>query len=67
MKLQVTTACQGHGRCYTLAPDLLESDDEGFVTIRGGDPIEIGDDQRALADELVGTCPEGAIHLIDAS
>ncbi|WP_028066616.1 ferredoxin [Solirubrobacter soli] len=65
MKLQVTTACQGHGRCYSLAPDLLESDDEGFVTIRGGDPIEIGDDQRELAIELAGTCPEGAIVVID--
>jgi ferredoxin len=66
VKLQITTACQGHGRCYSLAPDLLESDDEGFVTIAGGDPIEIPDDRRALADELVGTCPEGAILLIDA-
>ena len=65
MKLQVTTACQGHGRCYSLAPDLLESDDEGFVTIAGGDPIEIPDDKRALADELVGTCPESAIIVID--
>ena len=65
MKLQITTACQGHGRCYSLAPDLLESDDEGFVTIAGGDPIELSDDQRELADELVGTCPEGAIIVID--
>ena len=65
MKLQITTACQGHGRCYSLAPDLLESDDEGFVTIRGGDSIELPDDQRALADELAGTCPEGAIIVID--
>ena len=37
MKIQISTACKGHGRCYTLAPQLLESDDEGFVTIRGGD------------------------------
>jgi ferredoxin len=65
VKLQITTACQGHGRCYSIAPDLLESDDEGFVTIAGGDPIELADDQRALADELVGTCPEGAILVID--
>ena len=27
--------CTGHGRCYTVAPDLLTYDDEGFVTIRG--------------------------------
>ncbi len=65
MKLQVTTACMGHGRCYSLAPRLLESDDEGFVTIRGGDPIEIPEDQRELAVELVGTCPESAIIVVD--
>ena len=64
MKLQVTTACQGHGRCYSLDPVHLESDDEGFVTIRGGDPIEFPDDQRELAVELAGTCPESAIIVI---
>ena len=25
VKLQVTTACMGHGRCYSLAPQHLES------------------------------------------
>ena len=66
MKLQVNEACVGHGRCYTLAPQFLDSDDEGFVTIRGGDPIEIPDDQRELAAELAGTCPEGAIVVIES-
>ena len=33
MRLVVDAAkCSGHGRCYTVAPDLLEADDEGFVT-----------------------------------
>ena len=32
MKLTIDAAmCTGHGRCYTLAPDLLSYDDEGFV------------------------------------
>ena len=37
MKLTVSAElCRGHGRCYTVAPDLLEDDDdEGFVTVRG--------------------------------
>ena len=65
MKLQITSACMGHGRCYSLAPDILESDDEGYVTIAGGDPIDMPDDQRELADELAGTCPEGAIIVIN--
>lgn len=65
MKLQISTACQGHGRCYTLAPQLLSSDDEGFVTISGGDPIEVPEELRELAENVVGSCPENAISLID--
>jgi ferredoxin len=61
VKLQVTTACVGHGRCYSLAPQMLDSDDEGFVTIRDGDPIEVPDGLEQLADEVAGTCPESAI------
>jgi len=63
VKLQVTTACVGHGRCYSLAPQMLESDDEGMVTIRGGDPIEVPEGLEQLADEVAGTCPESAIIL----
>ncbi len=65
MKLQVSTACTGHGRCYTLAPQLLSCDDEGYVTIRGGEPIDVPDDLRELAEEVAGTCPESAISVID--
>ena len=65
MKLRVSTECVGHGRCYTLAPQLLDSDDEGFVTIRGGEPIEIPEELRDLAQEIAGTCPEGAISVTD--
>ena len=65
MKLQVSTACTGHGRCYTLAPQFLSCDDEGYVTIRGGDPIDVPDDLRELAREVEGTCPESAITVTD--
>lgn len=65
MKLCVDTQCTGHGRCYTLAAQLLSSDDEGYVTIRGGDPIDVPDDLRELAEEVAGTCPESAISVID--
>jgi ferredoxin len=65
MKLRVDERqCTGHGRCYTLAPDLLSCDDEGYVTIRGS-AIEVPADQLELADDVVGSCPEGAISLVE--
>ena len=57
-------ACQGHGRCYTLAPELLDSDDEGYVSIRGGS-VEVPEELRELAEDIVGSCPEQAITLAD--
>ena len=66
MKITVHgTACMGHGRCYQLAPRLLSCDDEGYVTIRGEDPIDVPADLRQLAEEVAGTCPESAISLIE--
>ena len=56
--------CRGHGRCYTLAPDLLEDDDEGYVTARGQEivvPADLVDDARTAAD----SCPERAIALLE--
>ena len=64
MKMSVDgEQCMGHGRCYRLLPDLLSSDDEGYVTIRD-QTIEIPEDQVDLAEEAEGSCPEGAIILI---
>lgn len=64
MKLLIDPAiCTGHGRCYQLAPDALGCDDEGYVTPRG-EAVEFAADQRDLAEEIVGSCPERAITLI---
>jgi ferredoxin len=64
MKMTVDGAqCMGHGRCYRLLPDLLTFDDEGYVTIRD-QTIEVPDDQRELAEEAEGACPEAAISLL---
>lgn len=65
MKLLIDPdVCTGHGRCYSLAPDVLACDDEGYVTPRG-EPIEFPAEQHAAAEEIVGSCPEQAITLID--
>ena len=61
MKLTVDAElCTGHGRCYTVAPDLLDYDDEGFVSIKG-QTIEVPAGQEAAAREAAMSCPEGAI------
>lgn len=56
--------CTGHGRCYTLAPDLLDCDDEGFVTLRG-QSMEVPDGQQAAARDAAAGCPEQAVALVD--
>jgi ferredoxin len=53
----------GHGRCYTVAPDLLSYDEEGFVSIRDAS-IEVPEDQRQAAEDAAATCPEEAISLL---
>jgi ferredoxin len=54
--------CTGHGRCYTVSPDLLSDDEEGYVTLRGSS-MEIGDSQLASAERAVAACPERALSL----
>ena len=56
MKLTVDAhLCSGHGRCYTLVPELFTTDDEGFCGQRGQvidvpagleDPVELGRHHR---------------------
>ena len=65
MKLTVDgERCMGHGSCYTVAPDLLTYDEEGFVTIRDRE-IDVPEDQLEAAREAVLSCPEQAPRLIE--
>jgi len=63
MKLRIDNeACTGHGRCYVLAPEVFEPDDEGHSMALVDDiPLELLD-QAQLA---VANCPESAITIID--
>ncbi len=66
MKLQIDPArCQGHGRCYDLAPDLFGDDDEGFGTVLGGGVVPPASDREARL--AVANCPERAIDLVEES
>jgi ferredoxin len=55
--------CQGHNRCYALAPTLFDVDDYGYATEIGDGtvPAEL-EDQARLA---VSNCPEYAISIIE--
>jgi ferredoxin len=57
-----TEACQGHGRCYTLAPDLFDSDDLGHCVLRT-DVVPAGAEHAARSG--VDNCPEQALTLED--
>lgn len=54
--------CQGHLRCYAIAPDFFQVDDLGHATTSpDGDqvPTEIEDKVR----EAIRNCPERAITI----
>ncbi|UDY36529.1 ferredoxin [Dermatobacter hominis] len=56
-------ACQGHNRCYLLAPELFDVDDEGYAVllVEGEVPAELREKAELAADN----CPEYAITLVD--
>ena len=64
MKVQINSQlCQGHGRCYDLAPDLFGDDDEGYGQVLGDGILPADEEQDARL--AVANCPERAIELIE--
>jgi ferredoxin len=53
--------CQGHNRCYAIAPDLFEVDDLGFAAEVGDGTVPAGLEERARL--AVANCPEYAVEL----
>jgi ferredoxin len=52
--------CTGHGRCYALAPDVYDADDEGHCVLRHDViPVEL----EAKARAGVNNCPEEALTI----
>jgi len=60
--------CVGHGKCYLLAPELMEPfDDEGHAQWIG-EPVGPDDEKSGrLLDQIVASCPEEALarHRLD--
>lgn len=52
--------CVGHGRCYTLAPDIFDADEVGHSIVR---VAEVSGELELHASTGAQDCPEDAITL----
>lgn len=53
-------ACVGHGRCYVLAPDVFDEDEQGHAVVKLAlVPADLEERARRAAEN----CPENAISL----
>ena len=56
-----SSRCQGHNRCYAIAPELFEVDDYGISSAKGEGLVPPALDEKArLATK---NCPEHAVGL----
>jgi ferredoxin len=53
--------CQGHARCYALAPEIFDVDDYGQSSVVVD---EVPTELEAKARLAVANCPEYAIEII---
>jgi len=56
--------CQGHNRCYAMAPGMFKVDEYGYATPRGDGALNSSEDVE-LAKRAVENCPERAIDIIE--
>jgi ferredoxin len=64
VKVQIDSGhCQGHGRCYDIAPGLFGEDDEGYGTVLGDGLVRAGEEQEARL--AAANCPERAVILTE--
>ena len=55
--------CQGHGRCYALAPTVFDPDDLGQGTVVGDGTVAPADEEKARL--AAANCPELAITVVE--
>jgi ferredoxin len=53
-------ACQGHGRCYVIAPKWFDEDELGRGRVRD---VSISPEELDKARTMIEECPEDAIML----
>ena len=62
MRVQVDNErCEGHGRCYALAPELFEPDEIGNGVVIGDGTVPTDLEERARL--AAANCPEHAITI----
>ena len=57
--------CQGHNRCYALAPEVFDVDEYGNAMVRGDGTVPPELEEKARL--AVGNCPEYAISIVDST
>lgn len=55
--------CQGHARCWALAPEIFHLDEEGYIT--PGD-IDVPEGKEQIAGRAVRSCPERALQSVNS-
>ncbi len=53
--------CQGHNRCYAIAPELFEVDDYGNARAKGDGSVPPALEEKARL--AVKNCPEHAVRM----
>jgi ferredoxin len=65
LKIQVDSdRCQGHNRCYAIAPELVEVDDYGNSRAKGDGSVPPALEEKARL--AMKNCPEHAVRLVRA-
>ena len=66
LKVAVDAArCQGHSRCYSIAPELFEIDDYGNARAKGDGSVPPALEEKARL--AVKNCPELAVRISNAT
>jgi ferredoxin len=60
MKFTVSRQCSGHARCFELAPDVYEVDDNGY-NLDIGNTVNVAAGNDTAARLGADSCPERAI------
>lgn len=64
MRIRITERCSGHGRCFTLASEVYQGDEEGY-NAGIGRTIDVRHNLIDAARKGVASCPEQALEIIE--